>query len=52
MVLVDGIPTQVESDGGTAIQVSRGAHTVSIQGHPGSTRPVDVQGDTPLKFKL
>ncbi len=51
-VMVDGIATQVESDGAAAIQVARGNHTVSIQGHPGSARPVDVQGDTPLKFKL
>lgn len=50
--MVDGQPTQVESDGATAITVTRGAHTVSIQGHPGSSRPVNVQGDTPLKFKL
>jgi hypothetical protein len=52
MVLVDGAPTQVESDGGTPIQVALGTHTVSIQGHPGSSRSVDVKGDTPLKFKL
>jgi predicted Ser/Thr protein kinase len=51
-VVVDGIATQVESDGAAAIPVARGNHTVSIQGHPGSARPVDVQGDTPLKFKL
>lgn len=52
MVVVDGLPTQVESDGATAITVTRGAHTVGIQGHPGVAKPVDVQGDTPLKFKL
>ena len=52
MVLVDGHPTQVESDGGTAIPVTRGAHTVTIQGHPGSAKPVDLQADTPLRFKL
>jgi len=52
MVVLDGIPTQVESDGGTPIQVTRGAHTVAIQGHPGSAKPVDLQADTPLRFKL
>ena len=52
MVVVDGLPTQVESDGGTAIQVTRGAHTVSIQGHPGNVKPVILEADTPLRFKL
>jgi hypothetical protein len=52
MVVVDGLPTQVESDGGGAITVVRGQHTISIQGHPGVTKQVDLQGDTPLKFKL
>jgi tRNA A-37 threonylcarbamoyl transferase component Bud32 len=52
MVVLDGIPTQVESDGGTPIQVTRGNHTVTIQGHPGSAKPVDLQADTPLRFKL
>jgi riboflavin synthase alpha subunit len=51
MVVLDGIPTQVESDGGTAIQVARGAHTVTIQGHPGSGRQVNLETDTPLRFK-
>jgi hypothetical protein len=51
-VVVDGIPTQAESDGSTPITVVRGAHTVTIQGHPGSSRPVDLQADTPLRFKL
>ena len=52
MVVVDGRPTQVESDGGTAIQVTRGAHSVSIQGHPGNVKPVNLEADTPLRFKL
>jgi hypothetical protein len=52
MVVLDGIPTQVESDGGTSIQVARGAHTVTIQGHPGSARQVNLETDTPLRFKL
>jgi hypothetical protein len=52
MVVVDGLPTQVESDGGTAIQVTRGAHTVTIQGHPGNVKPVNLEADTPLRFKL
>jgi hypothetical protein len=51
-VVLDGIPTQVESDGSTPITVTRGPHTVTIQGHPGSARPVDLQADTPLRFKL
>jgi tRNA A-37 threonylcarbamoyl transferase component Bud32 len=52
MVVLDGIPTQVESDGDTGIQVARGAHTVTIQGHPGVAKAVEVQADSPLKFKL
>jgi predicted Ser/Thr protein kinase len=51
-VLLDGLSTQVESDGSTPITVTRGPHTVAIQGHPGSARPVDLQADTPLRFKL
>jgi len=52
LVVLDGIPTQVESDGGTPIQVTRGAHTVTIQGHPGSAKQVHLETDTPLRFKL
>jgi predicted Ser/Thr protein kinase len=52
MVVVDGVPTQVESDGGGSINVVRGPHTISIQGHPGVAKQVDLQADTPLKFKL
>jgi len=52
IVVLDGIPTQVESDGGTPIQVTRGAHTVAIQGHPGSSRALNLEADTPLRFKL
>jgi hypothetical protein len=51
-VMLDGVSTQVESDGGTPITVTRGPHTVTIQGHPGSAKPVDLQADTPLRFKL
>jgi hypothetical protein len=51
-VVVDGIPTQVESDGGTAILVARGPHTITIQGHPGLSKPVNLEADTPLRFKL
>lgn len=51
-VVIDGIPTGVESDGGTPITVSRGSHSVSIQGKAGSGRSVDVPGDKNLKFKL
>ena len=52
MVLVDGILTQVESDGSTPITLTKGRHTVTIQGHSGVSKPVDLQADTPLKFKL
>jgi hypothetical protein len=51
-VVVDGTPTQVESDGGTSITLTKGPHTVTIQGHPGSAKQVDLQADTPLRFKL
>ena len=51
-VVLDGVPTGAESDGDTALQVVRGPHTVTIQGHPGVVKPVDLQADTPLKFKL
>jgi tRNA A-37 threonylcarbamoyl transferase component Bud32 len=51
-VVLDGIPTLAESDGGSPIEAVRGPHTVTIQGHPGVVKPVDLQGDTPLKFKL
>jgi serine/threonine-protein kinase len=51
-VVVDGIPTQAESDGGTPIAVAQGAHTVTIQGHPGVASKVNLQSDQPLRFKL
>jgi hypothetical protein len=51
-VVVDGIPTQVDSDGSQAITLTRGRHTITIQGHAGVTKIVDLQADGPLKFKL
>jgi hypothetical protein len=52
-VVVDGIPTSVESDGSTPIPVVKGRHTISIQGRPGSTRTVDADKDaTELSFKI
>jgi serine/threonine-protein kinase len=51
-VVVDGIPTQVDSDGSQAITLTRGRHTITIQGHAGVTKTVDLQADGPLKFKL
>ena len=52
LILVDGTLTQVESDGSTPITLTKGRHTVTIQGHAGVAKPVDLQADTPLKFKL
>lgn len=52
MVAIDGITTSIESDGSTAIEVSKGKHSVGIAGHPASVRTVDLQADTTLKFKL
>jgi tRNA A-37 threonylcarbamoyl transferase component Bud32 len=51
-VMVDGISTQVDSDGSQAITLTRGHHTITIKDHPGVTRHVDLQADGPLKFKL
>jgi len=53
LVVVDGSPTQVESDGSAPVTLTRGRHTISIQGHGGSARSVDLQGDTTLpRFKI
>jgi hypothetical protein len=51
LVVVDGALTPAESDGSTPITLTKGRHTITIQGHSGS-HPVDLQADTPLKFKL
>lgn len=51
IVVIDGIATSVESDGGTPIRVVKGAHTISIQGRGGS-HPVDVRGDQAVRFKI
>ena len=50
-VVIDGLPTSVESDGGTSIRVVKGPHTVSIQGRGGS-HSVDVRGDQAVKFRI
>lgn len=53
IVVVDGVPTAVESDGSAAIPVAQGRHTISIQGRPGSTKTVDVvQENQELSFKI
>ena len=53
LVVVDGSLTQVESDGSAPVTLTKGRHTISIQGHGGSARSVDLQGDTTLpRFKI
>lgn len=53
IVVIDGVPTGVESDGSTPIPVARGKHTLSIQGRAGSARAVDVDRETQeLSFKI
>jgi hypothetical protein len=53
IVLVDGMPTAVESDGSAAIPVVKGKHTIGIQGRPGSTHAVDVDKEVQeLSFKI
>jgi len=53
IVIVDGVPTAVESDGSAAIPLAKGKHTISIQGRPGSTHSVDVDKDVQeLSFKI
>ncbi len=50
-VIIDGLFTSIDSDGGTAIRVVKGPHTVSIQGRGGS-HSVDVRGDQAVKFRI
>ncbi len=50
IVVIDGIATSVESDGGTPIRIVKGSHAISIQGRGGS-HPVDVRGDQAVRFK-
>lgn len=53
IVVVDGVPTTVESDGSAPIPVVQGRHTISIQGRAGSTKTVDVvQENQELNFKI
>ena len=53
IVVIDGAPTVVESDGSTPIQVVKGRHTISIQGRPGSSRSVEVDKEAQeLSFKI
>jgi len=53
IVVVDGVPTTVESDGSAAIPISKGKHTISIQGRPGSSHPVDVDKEAQeVSFKI
>lgn len=53
IIVVDGVPTSVESDGSAPISMVQGRHTISIQGRPGSTKTVDVlQESQELSFKI
>jgi hypothetical protein len=53
IVLIDGQPTVVESDGSTSIPVAKGRHTISIQGRAGSSHAVEVDKDVQeLNFKI
>lgn len=52
IVVINGISTGVESDGGTPIRVVKGAHRVTIQGKSGGAQAVDLSGDKHLKFKV
>ena len=53
LVVVDGSLTQVESDGSAPVTLTRGRHTITIQGHPGVSKVVDVQADSTLpRFKI
>ncbi|HNX30778.1 MAG TPA: serine/threonine-protein kinase [Holophaga sp.] len=52
-IVIDGVPTEVESDGSTAIPVVKGRHTISIQGREGSSRTIEVDKETlELNFKI
>ena len=52
LVVVDGSVTQVESDG-SSVTLTKGRHTISIQGHPGVSKSVDLQADAKLPpFKI
>ena len=53
VVVIDGVPTVVESDGSSAIPVVKGKHTISIQGRAGSSRSIDVDKEAQeLSFKI
>jgi len=51
-IIVDGIPTSVESDGNGSIQMVKGHHTVNVQGRSGASQGVDLSGDYSLKMKF
>jgi hypothetical protein len=52
-IVIDGLPTSVESDGNAPIAVVKGKHTISIQGRAGSSRSVDVDKESQeLSFKI
>ncbi len=48
-VAVDGTPTGVDSDGGSAITVSRGRHVIAVKG---VKQTVNITGDQQVKFKI
>ncbi|BDU73243.1 serine/threonine-protein kinase [Mesoterricola silvestris] len=51
-VVVDGIATQVESDGNTPIQVVKGRHAVNVHGRTGAAQSVDLTGDFRLNMRF
>jgi hypothetical protein len=52
-VVVDGHVTGVDSDGSAPVTLTRGRHRITIQGHPGVVKEVDLQSDVKLPaFKI
>lgn len=51
-VVVDGIATQVESDGNTPIQMVKGRHAVNVHGRAGAAQSVDLTGDFKLNMRF
>ena len=51
-VVVDGIPTQAESDGATPIRMVKGRHSVNVQGRSGAAQSVELSGDFKLNMRF
>lgn len=51
-VMINGVPTGVESDGSQPIRVVKGSHRVTIQGKSAAPQRVDLGADKYLKFKI